>query len=113
MFSPATLPVSVARPFFVISVFCFLLSLFAFLLSVFPISIFQSRFPLSPLPGPSWYNSPRPMTPIYPSETPRRRRVAGADRTMNEAGGIGTCPGLTPAMLDYMAETITKFVRSK
>ena len=45
------------------------------------------------------------MTPIYPSETPRRRRHA--------AGFIGTYPGLTPAMLDYMAETITKFVRSK
>ncbi len=39
--------------------------------------------------------------------------LAGADRIMNEAVFIGTYPGLTPAMLDYMAETITKFVRSK
>jgi CDP-6-deoxy-D-xylo-4-hexulose-3-dehydrase len=43
----------------------------------------------------------------------RRRRVAGADRIMNEAVFIGTHPGLTPAMLDYMIESITKFVRAK
>jgi hypothetical protein len=45
------------------------------------------------------------MTPIYPSETPRRRR--------HGAVFIGTYPGLTPAMLDYMIESITRFVRSK
>jgi CDP-6-deoxy-D-xylo-4-hexulose-3-dehydrase len=39
--------------------------------------------------------------------------LAGADRIMNEAVFMGTYPGLTPAMLDYMVETITKFVRSK
>ena len=57
------------------------------------------------------------MTPIYPSETLPRRRVvgdlAGADRIMNESIFIGTYPGLTPAMLDYMIESITRFVRSK
>ena len=57
------------------------------------------------------------MTPIYPSETLPRRRVvgdlAGADRIMNESIFIGTYPGLTPAMLDYMIENITRFVRSK
>ena len=35
--------------------------------------------------------------------------LAGADRIMNEALFIGTYPGLTPAMLDYMAETIINF----
>ena len=44
------------------------------------------------------------MTLIYPSEPPPRHRVAGF---------IGTYPGLTPAMLDYMIESITRFVRSK
>jgi CDP-6-deoxy-D-xylo-4-hexulose-3-dehydrase len=39
--------------------------------------------------------------------------LAGADRIMNEAMFIGTYPGLTPAMLNYMVETITQFVRSK
>jgi CDP-6-deoxy-D-xylo-4-hexulose-3-dehydrase len=39
--------------------------------------------------------------------------VVGADRIMNEAVFIGTYPGLTPAMLDYMVETINKLVRSK
>jgi len=57
------------------------------------------------------------MTPIYPSETLRRccgvGDLAGADRIMNETVFIGTYPGLTPAMLEYMAETIVKFVRSK
>ena len=37
--------------------------------------------------------------------------LAGADRIMNEAVFIGTYPGLTPAMLDYMAETIRAFVK--
>jgi CDP-6-deoxy-D-xylo-4-hexulose-3-dehydrase len=36
--------------------------------------------------------------------------LAGADRIMNEAVFIGTYPGLTKAMLNYMAETIRKFV---
>jgi len=39
--------------------------------------------------------------------------LAGADRIMNEAVFIGTYPGLTVAMLDYMIECITTFVRSK
>jgi CDP-6-deoxy-D-xylo-4-hexulose-3-dehydrase len=39
--------------------------------------------------------------------------LAGADRIMNEAVFIGTYPGLTKPMLDYMVEAITKFVRSK
>jgi CDP-6-deoxy-D-xylo-4-hexulose-3-dehydrase len=39
--------------------------------------------------------------------------LTGADRIMNEAVFIGTYPGLTEAMLDYMIETIRKFVRSK
>jgi CDP-6-deoxy-D-xylo-4-hexulose-3-dehydrase len=37
--------------------------------------------------------------------------LAGADRIMNEAVFIGTYPGLSPAMLDYMAETITAFAK--
>lgn len=37
--------------------------------------------------------------------------LAGADRIMNEAIFVGVYPGLTPAMLDYMVETITKFCR--
>ena len=39
--------------------------------------------------------------------------LTGADRIMNEAVFIGAYPGLTEAMLDYMIETIRKFVRSK
>jgi CDP-6-deoxy-D-xylo-4-hexulose-3-dehydrase len=39
--------------------------------------------------------------------------LPGADRIMNEAVFIGTYPGLTEAMLNYMIETIRKFVRSK
>ncbi|MES1180398.1 MAG: lipopolysaccharide biosynthesis protein RfbH, partial [Verrucomicrobiota bacterium] len=37
--------------------------------------------------------------------------LAGADRIMNEAVFIGTYPGLTPAMLDYMADTISAFAK--
>ena len=37
--------------------------------------------------------------------------LAGADRIMNEAVFIGTYPGLTPAMLDYMEETIRAFAK--
>jgi CDP-6-deoxy-D-xylo-4-hexulose-3-dehydrase len=39
--------------------------------------------------------------------------LAGADRILNEAVFIGVYPGLTKVMLDYMVETITKFVRLK
>ncbi len=39
--------------------------------------------------------------------------LAGADAIMNQALFIGTYPGLTPEMLDYMIETITRFARSK
>lgn len=44
------------------------------------------------------------MTPIYPSETPRR---------LHEAGFIGTYPGLTPAMPGYTVETIHAFVKAR
>lgn len=37
--------------------------------------------------------------------------LAGADRIMNEALFVGVYPGLTQAMLGYMAETIARFVR--
>ncbi len=37
--------------------------------------------------------------------------LAGADRIMNEAVFIGTYPGLTPAMLDYMVDTISTFAK--
>ena len=37
--------------------------------------------------------------------------LSGADRIMREALFIGTYPGLTPEMLDYMVETICKFVK--
>lgn len=39
--------------------------------------------------------------------------LAGADRIMNEALFVGTYPGLTPPMLDYMIQTIREFVRAK
>ena len=38
--------------------------------------------------------------------------MAGADRIMNESVFIGTYPGLTPVMLDYMVETIRRFVKT-
>ncbi len=48
-------------------------------------------------------------------ERPHAMRVvgdlSGADRILNEAIFIGVYPGLTPAMLDYMIETIHRFVR--
>lgn len=37
--------------------------------------------------------------------------LTGADRIMNEAVFIGTYPGLTPAMLGYMAETVLAFAK--
>ena len=37
--------------------------------------------------------------------------LTGADRIMNDALFIGVYPGLTPAMLDFMVETITTFCR--
>ena len=37
--------------------------------------------------------------------------LAGADTIMREALFLGTYPGLTPAMLDYIIETITAFAR--
>jgi len=51
------------------------------------------------------------MTNLHAGETmhPGGGHRAGADRIMNEAVFIGTYPGLTPAMLDYMAAAITKF----
>lgn len=38
--------------------------------------------------------------------------LSGADRIMNESVFIGTYPGLTPAMLDYLIATITKLTKS-
>jgi CDP-6-deoxy-D-xylo-4-hexulose-3-dehydrase len=37
--------------------------------------------------------------------------LAGADRIMNEAVFIGTYPGLSPAMIDYMVDTIRNFAK--
>jgi CDP-6-deoxy-D-xylo-4-hexulose-3-dehydrase len=37
--------------------------------------------------------------------------LAGADRIMNQSIFVGTYPGLTPPMLDYMIEAITEFVK--
>ncbi len=39
--------------------------------------------------------------------------LAGADRIMNDCLFIGTYPGLTPPMLDYMIQTVTEFARGK
>lgn len=39
--------------------------------------------------------------------------LAGANRIMNEAVFVGVYPGLTRAMMDYMVETISRFVRSR
>jgi CDP-6-deoxy-D-xylo-4-hexulose-3-dehydrase len=39
--------------------------------------------------------------------------LAGADRIMNEAVFVGVYPGLSQKMLDYMIDTIRKFVRMK
>jgi CDP-6-deoxy-D-xylo-4-hexulose-3-dehydrase len=39
--------------------------------------------------------------------------LPGADRIMNEAVFIGTYPGLTKPMLDFMVETVAEFVRAK
>jgi len=37
--------------------------------------------------------------------------LSGADKIMNEALFIGTYPGLTTAMLDYMVDTVRGFVK--
>jgi CDP-6-deoxy-D-xylo-4-hexulose-3-dehydrase len=37
--------------------------------------------------------------------------LAGADQIMNQAVFIGVYPGLSPAMIDYMIETITAFAK--
>ena len=47
------------------------------------------------------------MTPIDSSETMSRHRVSG---DLAVAVFIGTYPGLTRAILDYMTETITKIL---
>jgi CDP-6-deoxy-D-xylo-4-hexulose-3-dehydrase len=39
--------------------------------------------------------------------------LAGADRIMNEAIFIGTYPGLTPEMLNYMVTTIRNFATTR
>jgi CDP-6-deoxy-D-xylo-4-hexulose-3-dehydrase len=39
--------------------------------------------------------------------------LAGADELMSTALFLGTYPGLTPEMLDYTVETVTRFARSK
>jgi CDP-6-deoxy-D-xylo-4-hexulose-3-dehydrase len=38
--------------------------------------------------------------------------LAGADVIMNQAVFVGVYPGLSPAMIDYMIETITAFAKS-
>jgi CDP-6-deoxy-D-xylo-4-hexulose-3-dehydrase len=51
------------------------------------------------------------------SDRPEAFRVvgdlAGADRIMNEAIFVGVYPGLSQKMLDYVVETVCKFVRAK
>jgi len=49
----------------------------------------------------------RPEAFRVPVETP------GADQIMNTATFIGTYPGLSEAMLDYMVETIHDFIKSR
>ncbi len=39
--------------------------------------------------------------------------LAGADRIMNECIFVGTYPGLTRPMLDYMIETVHRFVKTR
>jgi CDP-6-deoxy-D-xylo-4-hexulose-3-dehydrase len=39
--------------------------------------------------------------------------MEGADKIMNEVVFIGTYPGLTRAMLDYVIEVIQNFCRAK
>jgi CDP-6-deoxy-D-xylo-4-hexulose-3-dehydrase len=39
--------------------------------------------------------------------------LAGADRIMNESVFVGVYPGLTESMLDYLVDTITKFVKAR
>jgi CDP-6-deoxy-D-xylo-4-hexulose-3-dehydrase len=39
--------------------------------------------------------------------------LAGADRLMRQALFVGTFPGLTPAMIDRMADCILKFVADR
>jgi len=39
--------------------------------------------------------------------------LAGADEIMNQTLFVGVYPGLTPAMLDYMVETVHAFVRKR
>lgn len=50
-------------------------------------------------------------------ERPEAFRVVGplegADRIMNDAVFVGVYPGLTTAMLDYVIETIARFVRAR
>ena len=47
----------------------------------------------------------------YPEAMRTIGDLKGADRLMNEAIFIGVYPGLTKAMLDYVAETIQQFCR--
>jgi len=57
----------------------------------------------------------QPVFVTLRQERPEAFRVVGdlcgADRIMNEALFIGTYPGLTPVMLDYMVERIHAFVK--
>jgi len=49
-------------------------------------------------------------------ESPERMRIvgdlAGADRIMNDTLFVGTFPGLTDEMIEYMVSTIVAFCRS-
>jgi hypothetical protein len=55
------------------------------------------------------------MTTLHVSELMHQGVVgdlAGADRLMNEAVFIGTYPGLTEPMLDYMLDYIVETIRA-
>jgi CDP-6-deoxy-D-xylo-4-hexulose-3-dehydrase len=39
--------------------------------------------------------------------------LTGADRIMNEAIFLGVYPGLSQSMLDYIIDTVRRFVRPK
>jgi CDP-6-deoxy-D-xylo-4-hexulose-3-dehydrase len=58
----------------------------------------------------------QPAFAVIRKESPERMRIvgdlAGADRIMNDTLFIGTFPGLTDEMIEYMVNTIVAFCRS-
>jgi CDP-6-deoxy-D-xylo-4-hexulose-3-dehydrase len=58
----------------------------------------------------------QPAFVVIRKESPERMRIvgdlAGADRIMNDTLFIGTFPGLTDEMIEYMVNTIVAFCRS-